>query len=77
MARFGGVTSTQREFRLQGVWQTGAEIYHDRVVVFGVMDFREEAQFECLRYFERLKARLNKKFDQLEILITVSDLLAI
>lgn len=41
------------------------------------MDFREETQLECLRYLERLKNRLKKKFDQLEILITVTELLAI
>ena len=29
LTRFGGVTSVQRQFPLQGVWQTGAEIYHD------------------------------------------------
>ena len=77
LRRFGGVTSTQREFPLQGVWQSGTETFHDRVVVFSVMDFREEAQLECLRYLGRLKGRLKKKFDQLEILITVADLLAI
>src|ERR1700727_2399265 len=75
--RFGGVTSVQRQFPLQGVWQSGTDIYHDRVVVFGVMDFREETQMECLRYLERLKGRLKKKLDQLEILITVTEILAI
>jgi hypothetical protein len=75
--RYGGVTSTQRQFPLQGVWQSGTNIYHDRVVVFGVMAFREESQMECLRYLEKLKVRLKKKFDQLEILITVAELLAI
>jgi hypothetical protein len=75
--RFGGVTSVQRQFPLQGVWQSGTEIYHDRVVVVSVMDFREETQLECLRYLERLKGRLKKKFDQLEILIAVTELLAI
>ena len=75
--RFGGVTSVQRQFPLQGVWQSGADVYHDRVVVFGVMDFREETQLECLRYLEKLKARLKKKFDQLEIRIAVAELLAI
>jgi hypothetical protein len=75
--RFGGVTSVQRQFPLQGVWQSGTDIYHDRVVVFSVMDFREESQLECLRYLERLKGRLKKKFDQLEILIAVAELLAI
>ena len=75
--RFGGVTSVQRQFPLQGVWQSGTDIYRDRVVMFRVMDFREETQLECLRYLERLKGRLKKKFDQLEILITVAELLAI
>lgn len=45
--------------------------------MFSVMDYREETQLECLRYLERLKVRLKKKFDQLEILITVTELLAI
>jgi hypothetical protein len=75
--RFGGVTSVQRQFPLQGVWQSGQNIYHDRVVVFSVMDFREGTQIESLRYLQRLKGRLKKKFDQLEILITVAELLAI
>lgn len=77
LGRFGGVTSVQRQFPLQGVWQSGADVYHDRVVVFSVMDFREGTQLECLRFLERLKGRLKKKFDQLEILITVAELLAI
>jgi hypothetical protein len=47
------------------------------VVVFSVMDFRVETQLECLRYLERLKGRLKKKLDQLEILITVTESLAI
>jgi hypothetical protein len=75
--RFGGVTSVQRQFPLQGIWQSGTDIYHDRVVMFSVMDFRDETQLECLHYLERLKKRLKKKFDQLEILITVTELLAI
>ena len=77
LGRFGGVTSTQRQFPLQGVWQAGPEVYHDRVVVFSVMDFRDDTHLECLRHLERLKGRLKRKFDQLEILITVADLLAI
>lgn len=77
LSRFGGVTSVQRQFPLQGIWRSGAEVYQDRVVVFSVMDYREETQLECLRYLERLKGRLKKKFDQLEILITVAELLAI
>src|SRR5262245_59826465 len=66
--RFGGVTSVQRQFPLQGAWQSGAHVYRDRVVVFSVMDFREGSQLDCLRYLEKLKGRLKKKFDQLEIL---------
>ena len=75
--RFGGVTSVQRQFPLQGVWQSGTDTYRDRVVMFSVMDFREGTQLECLRYLERLKNRLKKKFNQLEILITVAEMLAI
>lgn len=75
--RFGGVNSLQRQFPLQGVWQSGTAVYHDRVVVFSVMDFRDETQLDSLRYLKRLKTRLKKKFDQLEILITVAELLAI
>lgn len=75
--RFGGVTSVQRQFPLQGIWQSGAALYHDRVVVMSVMDVRVGTQIECLRYLERLKNRLKKRFDQLEILVTVAELLAI
>ncbi len=77
LQRFGGVTSVQRDFPLQGIWQAGGDVYHDRVVVFSVMDFRIETEVECLRYLERLKVRLKKKLDQLEILITVTQSLAI
>src|SRR5688500_14147677 len=75
--RFGGVTSVQRQFPFQGTWHSGSHVYNDRVVVFSVMDFRAGSQLECLRYHEKLKGRLKKKFDQLEILITVAELLAI
>lgn len=77
LRRFGGVTSVQRQFPLQGIWQSSAEVFSDSVVVFSVMDFRDWTQLECLRYLQRLKTRLKKEFNQLEILITVADLLAI
>lgn len=77
LARFGGVTSTQRRFPLQGLWQSETRVYQDRVVVFTVMDFQATTLLESLRYLERLKSRLKKKFHQLEILITVQELLAI
>lgn len=77
LERFGGVTSTQRQFPLQGVWQTRSRVFQDRVVVFTVMDFRNETQLEILRYLERLKGKLLRRFNQLEILITVQELLAV
>ncbi len=77
LTRFGGVTSIQRQFPLTGVWQSGEEIYYDQVVVFSVIDFHDDTHIENLRYLQRLKTRLLRKFDQLEILITVADLLAI
>ena len=41
------------------------------------MDFEAQMQFERIRYLERLKVRLKKKFEQLEILITIQELVAI
>jgi hypothetical protein len=35
------------------------------------------SQFQSLRYLERLKTRLNRKFEQPEFRITVQELLAI
>jgi hypothetical protein len=46
-------------------------------VVFSVMDFRTDAQFQSLRYLERLKTRLKREFEWLEVLITVRVLLTI
>ena len=77
LKRYGGVTSNQREFPLKGIWQTGKEVYQDRVMMFVVMDFRADSEAVCLAYLKGLKNRLMTKFDQLEILITVSELLAI
>jgi hypothetical protein len=77
LERFGSVTSVQRQFPLQGLWQSGGQLFLDGVVVFTVMDFRTDTQFEALRYLQRLKTRLKKKFSQLEVLITIQDLLAV
>jgi hypothetical protein len=77
LARFGGVTSTQRRFPLQGLWRSAGCDFRDRVVVFGVMDFTSVSEAQLLHYLERLKARLKKGFEQLEVLITVQTLLAI
>ena len=77
LTRYGGVTSTQRQFPLQGLWRHGTRAFQDRIVVFAVMDFRDETDLKSLRYLDRLKGRLKKKFDQLEVLITVQHLLAV
>ena len=77
LSRFGGVTSMQRQFPLQGLWRSGEQHYHDQIVVMSVMDFRTNTQLESLRFLEKLKRRLKRKFEQLEILITVTELLAI
>ena len=63
--RFGGVTSIQRQFPLQGAWQTGKETDDDRVVVLSVTDFRMGSQFECLRYLEKLKGALKRNLTNL------------
>jgi hypothetical protein len=75
--RFGGVMFTKRQFPLEGLWQSRPEVFQDRVVAFAVMDFRTDTQFQSLRYLERRKTRLITKFEQLEILINVQELLAI
>ena len=74
---FGGVTSVQRDFPLQGIWKSRGVTYRDRVVVFTAMVSGAWKQLECLRYLSRLKTRLKRKLDQLEILITVAELLAV
>jgi hypothetical protein len=77
LAHFGGVTAIHRHFPLRGLWQSGTQVYRDRVVVFTAMDFGTETEFQRFRYLERLKVRLKRKFEQLEILITVQELVAI
>jgi len=72
--RFGGITSTHRQFPLQGLWKPNGDVFQDRIVV---IDFHAKTPFETLQYLERLKKRLKRKFAQLEVLITVQELLAI
>jgi hypothetical protein len=52
-------------------------IYQDRVVVFSVLDFGYEPGIRTLQYWERLKARLKTRFNQLDVLITIQELLAV
>jgi hypothetical protein len=33
LRRFGGVTSVQRQFPLQGIWQNETDVYSDNIVV--------------------------------------------
>ena len=46
-------------------------------MVFTVMDFRTDSLFQSLRFLERLKTRLKREFEWLEVLITVRVLLTI
>jgi hypothetical protein len=77
LARYGGVTSTQRQFPLEGLWKFKRRVFQDWVMVFSVMDYRQEAQPPAVRYLEKLKDRLKKRFDQLDVLITLQELIAI
>src|SRR5437870_1287356 len=53
--RFGGVTSTQRQFPLRGLWRSEGQVFLDWVVVFTFLDFQIRTDFETLRYLQRLK----------------------
>jgi hypothetical protein len=77
LARYGGVTSTQRQFPLEGLWKFKGRVLQDWLMVFSIMDFREETQPQAIRYLEKLKERLKKRFDQIDVLITLQELLAI
>src|SRR5438309_7621817 len=72
-SRFGGVSFTQHEFPLRGIWKAEDRVYQDRVVIYSVIDFSAQTDFEAIRYLHGLKLRLKKKLDQLEILITLQE----
>jgi hypothetical protein len=71
LARFGGLTAQQREFPLQGIWQGGARLYLDQVIIMTALDFRRQGSS---RFIAQLKQALLLEFDQLEILITEQSL---
>ena len=71
LARFDGVTSQQRDFPLRGIWQGETQLYFDQVIVMTVLDFRRTGSS---RFIGQLKRDLLHTFDQLEILITESEL---
>lgn len=67
LARFGGLTSQQRQFPLQGIWQGDTRLYLDLVVIMTVLDFRRRGS---TRFIAQLKKALLREFEQLEILMT-------
>jgi hypothetical protein len=71
LEHFGGLTSQQREFPLRGIWQGGARLYLDQVIIMTVLDFRRKGS---ARFIAQLKQALLREFDQLEILITEQSL---
>jgi hypothetical protein len=71
LARFGGLTSQQRDFPLRGIWQGETRLYLDQVIVMTVLDFRPRGS---ARFVAQLKTTLLREFDQLEILITEAPL---
>ncbi len=71
LARFGGVTTQQREFPLRGAWQSESQIYLDQVIVLTVLDFSPRGS---ARSIAQLKRDLLRDFDQLEILTTETTL---
>jgi len=69
--RFGGVTSQQRDFPLRGIWQGGARLFFDQVIVMTALDFRPAGS---TRFVNQLKRGLLRDFDQLDMLILESPL---
>jgi hypothetical protein len=67
VARFGGLTSLQRQSPLRGIWQGETRLYFDQVIIMTVLDFRRQGS---TRFIAQLKQALLREFEQLEILIT-------
>ncbi|HVS34198.1 MAG TPA: hypothetical protein VMS17_01370 [Gemmataceae bacterium] len=67
LARFGGLTSQQRQFPLQGIWQGDSRLYLDQVIIMTALDFR---RLGSTRFIAQLKQALLREFEQLEVLIT-------
>jgi hypothetical protein len=67
VARFGGMTSQQRQFPLRGIWQGETRLYFDQVIIMTTLDFRRQGS---TRFIAQLKQTLLREFEQLEILIT-------
>lgn len=69
--QFRGLTSQQRKFPLQGIWQGGKRLYLNLVIIVTTLDFRPQGS---ARFIAQLKQHLLREFDQLEILITEQSL---
>jgi hypothetical protein len=67
LARFGGLTTLQRDFPLRGIWQGRNRVYLDQVIIMTVLDFRRRGS---TRFISQLNRTLLREFEQLEILIT-------
>jgi hypothetical protein len=71
LARFGGLTSLQRDFPLRGIWQGDARLYLDQVIIMTALDFRRTGS---ARFVTGLKQSLLREIEQEEILITEQSL---
>ncbi len=71
VGRFRGLTSQQREFPLKGIWLAEAQLFLDQVIIMTVLDIRPRGS---TKFVGDLKKQLLDDFDQLEILITESQL---
>jgi hypothetical protein len=71
LARFGGLTAQQREFPLQGIWVSGAQLYLDQIIIMTALDFRRGGS---AKFIAQLKESLLRELDQLEILVTEQSL---
>jgi hypothetical protein len=65
--RFGGLTTQQRAFPLEGIWQGSTRLYFDQVIIMTALDFHRQGS---ARFIGQLKKALLREFEQLEILIT-------
>lgn len=70
--RFGGVTSTMRQFPLSGIWGQDNVVYQDLIVIYTTIDFQSSE--ESTQFFSDYKEILESRFEQEEILITVQEI---
>jgi len=71
LERFGGVTSLHRQFPLRGIWRNDKQVFLDLVVIFTAFDYRKRGS---AAFIASLKRDILHDFEQLEIMITESDL---